>query len=488
MTGSLLVACPDKPDANKGGGDGSARLAPRVEFVDAPSDGSARQLNVFVKASNGDTAEYAYAVIKGTGDCHSPAYSTWRSFSVPIELTASVLGVAGSKTLCAKGRRADGAEQSQPTSHVWTLTALPTMTPTPSTTPSTTTPSTTTPSTTTPSTTTPSTTTPSTTTPSTTTPSTTTPATTTPPVTETDQSLDNDDAVEDRTEGGLVLSLNQLKFASTDKEEQLINLKNDSGSPLNWSASSKHKAGWLEMRTVAEANKDSSEGDGWILVKEKDESTEPFIQGTLNSKDTEYLQLRLADRWKTDYGGSKEIAITFKHGKEELALTVWIVVPQLSITAANQDISDVAKRVWQVTLSPSDEDKQKALIISNARGDFKVLQWQIFPYAWQPNWFDYSTETVTEADKKTDKLTLKLSDDCSLYPAADKDDELTLLIASNSDSKDVQARSFAFSSQQQDWTWQEEGETASTAKADWHTNDIRYVVVKYENTDNLACP
>ena len=129
--------------------------------------------------------------------------------------------------------------------------------------------------------------------------------------------------------------------------------------------------------------------------------------------------------------------------------------------------------------------KEKILKVKNSKGDLDVLKWSIFPYAWKPNWFHYSK------DEETGELTLTLKDDndCAFYPTATADDELTLIITSNSDSAGVRARSFALFNANQELEWEEEGETeAKKTQAEWRTNDIRYVVVKFKNEEGTPCP
>ena len=269
-----------------------------------------------------------------------------------------------------------------------------------------------------------------------------------------------------------------VKFASASKEVKIIEIEN-SGSSRSYSLTTEHMAGLLEVRTVDMADKDSTEGDDWKAVSKR---AMPIITGNLGENSTHYLQLRLARRWKTDYDGDKQVKIKFSDGSDSAELTAHILAPQLQITAADSAITSSAdKRVWEVNLTPS--DSIKTLTIANEKGDLGVLQWKVFPYRWKPNWFDYG--------KDDDALTVKLKGDCTLWPAADADDQLTLVIASNSDSAKVRARSFALFHHQQEIEWQKEGETELTTmkkETKWRTNDIRYVVVKFKNEEGATCP
>ena len=456
----MLVACPEKPKVTSAPTDSDANVKPMVEFVNPPPKQSDKpSVTVQVRASNNATVEYAYAFINGAGDCNTRPYSTWRDFSQHITITPTQLDNDGIKTLCAKGRKADNTEQSNPISHEWKRGEI---------------------------------------------------ASSSNPVENPDdggsassdgdggeptaegedassdgdedegQSLATDEA-KPITTGKLRLSQDVVKFFSAQKDRQVIDITNESGTDLTYSLTTEHMAGLLEVRAVDMADKDSAEGDGWETVKKKGTA---IITDRLAGSDTQHLQLRLAHQWKTDYGGNQQVQIKFSDGSDSVMLTAHILAPKLQITADDSAITSSAdKRVWKVNLTPS--DNIKTLTVSNERGDLDVLKWKVFPYRWKPNWFDYG------GDEDTGKLTVKLRGDCNLYPTADADDELTLIIASNSDSAGKRASSFALFHYQQEIQWQAEEETALTTQkheTEWRTNDIRYVVVKFKNEEGATCP
>lgn len=463
----ILVACPAKPrdtaepepKATQEPASADVAVKQLVKFVNPPSDEIkvGTPVIVGVAALNGAT-EYTYILIQGTGNCESQKYPTWIAFSTSssIELDADTLGDAGVKTLCAKGKKADGTKQQVPTRHDLTLVADPS-------------------------------------------------------TTGGGEggggggegggagdgagggagghSLDPDGDEEIETSRGLKLSTNLLKFASAAEELQLIRIENTGGSSLNWSVKTTDTAGWLEIRTIASENKeDEDNGQGWQEIKKKENDSEIVLQGTLSMGGTQYFQLKLADKYKTDYGSDSAIKINFNDGSEDVELTAHILVPKLIITADEDDDAikrDADGRVWRVTLSLS--AKQKTLTIANSKGDLDVLNWNVFPYAWHPNWFSY------DEDKAEGTIKVMLKDNkCELYPKANEDDKLTLIIASNSDSKDMQARSFVLSDSQPKLEWKkekEDGTIESKSKdTEWYTNDIRYVVVQFKNEDGATCP
>ena len=81
-----------------------------------------------------------------------------------------------------------------------------------------------------------------------------------------DQSLEIDDAEEVVTSDGLQLSKNILKFASADKEAQLIHIENTSSNSLNWSVTTEHEAGLLEIQQV---DISTLTGEGWERIQKK---------------------------------------------------------------------------------------------------------------------------------------------------------------------------------------------------------------------------
>ena len=444
LLGSILVACPGKPKVKVNQDGGTTQLEPHVQFVGPPSKNSTEtSISVEVKASNNATKQYAYAFIAGTGDCNTQKYRTWSKFNIPIVLNATQLGSPGKKTLCAKGKTTDDEEQKIPTQHKWTLVG--------------------------------------------TEPGPGGPGPGGPgPETEGggDQSLDTSDAEEVKTPDGLNLSENILKFASANKDTQDIDITNTSSNSLSWSTTTEHEAGLLEIRLIDTSQENVA--SKWKIINKTDMES---IRSTLNSKSKQTLQVRLAYQWKTDYGDDKVVKINFSDGSNSAELTVHILAPQLEITAAEDENitnEDSESHVWRVNLTPS--AKEKILKVKNSKGDLDVLKWSIFPYAWKPNWFHYIK------DEGAGTLTLQLKDDCKLYPAATADDELTFIIASNSDSAGVRARSFALfkfnANQELEWEEEKENETKETKskKAEWHTTDIRYVVVKFTNEEGTTCP
>ncbi len=452
LLGSILVACPGKPKVKVNQDGGTTQLEPHVQFVGPPSKNSTEtSISVEVKASNNATKQYAYAFIAGTGDCNTQTYGTWSKFNIPIVLNATQLGSPGKKTLCAKGKTTDDEEQKVPTQYEWTLVnteLAPKPEPTPSPTPS-------------------------------------------PNGGDGggdtgggDQSLEIDDAEEVVTSDGLQLSQNILKFASANKDTQDIDITNTSSNSLSWSTTTEHEAGLLEIRLIDTSQENVA--SKWKIINKTDMES---IRSTLNSKSKQTLQVRLAYQWKTDYGDDKVVKINFSDGSNSAELTVHILAPQLEITAdedENITNEDSESHVWRVNLTPS--AKEKILKVKNSKGDLDVLKWDVFPYAWKPNWFHYIK------DEEAGTLTLQLKDDCKLYPAATADDELTFIIASNSDSAGVRARSFALfkfnANQELEWEEEKENETKETKskKAEWHTTDIRYVVVKFTNEEGTSCP
>ena len=448
----MLVACPEKPKVTSAPTDSDANVMPMVEFVNPPNKESTRtSVTVRVRASNNATVEYAYAFIPGVGDCNTQQYSTWRDFGERITITPTKIGNPGKKTLCAKGRKKDHTEQSNPSSYEWEhqdadlspdpiddgggadpggndgegeVTAEPEEAPA-----------------------------------------------------DDDESegegeehsLATDDA-EPLTTEKLELSKGVVKFFSARKVMETIEIQNkDNMDSLTYSLTTEHTAGLLEVRV---------EDNEWKTVKKK--GTTSITTENLDGGGKHTLQLRLAHKWKTDYGGDKQIDIKFSDGSDSVTLPVHILAPQLQITAPDGDATSSADKPVEVDLTPS--DKMKALTITNKKGDLNVLKWDVYPYQWKPNWFDYSKD-------KEDKLTVKLSEDCKLYPDADADDELTLIIVSNSDSAGMKPRSFALFHYQQEIQWQEEGKMELQKKeTEWRTNDIRYVVVKFKNEEGATCP
>ncbi len=449
MFASALVVCTDRPrdDSQRDGADedktadSTSGAAPQVVFINKPDDSSASRIIVAVIHSNWRTREYAYALIKGEGDCNSPAYSSWREFTVPITLTPEMLGGYGIKTLCAKGRGSDGSEQKIPTRHRWQL--LP--------------------------------------------PVDAAAAADVPP--DADSSSDTAatsttplpaSAVVTTTRG-LRLSDNVLKFASASREIKTVALMNIGKSQLEWSVTTTQGGGLLSVRKVAASAKDEpDDGSHWQAM---DTSRPLPLSGTLARDSREqYLQFKLSDSDKTDYGGNQATTIAIGDGSgSSVELTAHILVPQLRITGSgNNIVKKVSDQVWQVNLSPTVREASLTIANAKAQGSLDDLSWDVFPYAWLPDWLDYV--------KSAGDLTIYLEGDCRLYPAASEDDELTLVIASNSDSTGVQARSFALTHAQQEIVWQEEGGVTKSKRAEWRTDDIRYVVVKYENENNTPCP
>jgi len=450
----MLVACPEKPKATSAPTDSDANVRPSVQFVNPPPKKSDKtSVTVQVRASNNATVEYAYAFINGAGDCNTRSYNTWRDFSQHITITPTQLGDSGIKTLCAKGRKADNTEQSNPISHEWERVEKSASS------------------------------------------SVEEPDDDGGAPSESDPGENPDDGGDASSDGDggdttaedegqslatddvkastekLELSRGVVKFFSAQKGEETLNITNkDSMDSLTYSLTTEDTAGLLQVRAG---------DDDWETVKKKGTA---IITGPLPAGETQHLQLRLAHQWKTDYGDDQQIEIKFSDGSDSVMLTVHILAPELQITADDSAITSSAdKHVWEVNLTPS--DNIKTLTVSNKRGDLDVLKWDVFPYRWKPNWFDYGVDTG--------KLTVKLRGDCNLYPTADADDELTLIIASNSDSAGVEASSFALFHYQQEIQWQAEEETALTTQktgTKWRTNDIRYVVVKFKNEEGATCP
>lgn len=457
----MLVACYEKPKVTPTPTAQDAEVMPKVEFVDPPGNlpkDSTDRITVRVRAGNKATEKWAYAFISGIVSCNAQQYGRWHSFDEFITITKAELGGAGRKTLCAKGRSKDNREQRTPTSHEFGLEVDTQLA---------------------------------------------RPEGETPPDDgdegdgggnddgdeddgdeDEGHSLNTDDADAPEATPTKKLKLSQgvVKFFSAQKDMKVIDIKNEDKATLTYSLTTEDTAGLLQVRKVDMANKDNAEGEGdWKTAKKRRTA---IITDELDGGDTQYLQLRLAHRWKTDYDGDKQIKIKFSDGSDSVELTVHILAPRLKITAADSAItSSERERVWEVNLTPS--DSIKTLTVTNEKGDLDVLKWDIFPYRWKPNWFDYGKE------EETGKMTVKLKGDCTLWPAADADDQLTLVIASNSDSAGMKARSFALFHYQQKMQWLEEGETeliTMKRETEWRTDDIRYVVVKFKNEEGATCP
>lgn len=533
LLNSMMLSCPSQPDTSEKpapqatpdptGGD--QLPAPRVEFVDAPSGNStATTLSIKVKGANTATKEYAYAFVSNAGgvNCKDQMYSTWYKFSQPISISATSatkMGAPGKKTLCAKGRRADKTVQQEPTKHEWTLvadnggggeepaeeasltvalsptsakektgssqavavtvtfadfadadkSATVTLTVTCNN------------------------------------------GITAPTVAAknaTDGEVEWDVAVPiskagecefvaeanlgnkakseatftieegeepdndpDETPKGLHLSQSAVKFASTNKDVQTIMLRHDgkTDADIDWVVTTDHEELLFKVR-----NKGDSD---WIDLV----NGHAAIEGSLTSKgSTHDLEFKLAHPSKTDYGGDQQVAVTISDGTDDMTLTLHILAPKLEITGdADDAITEKSEYHWHVVLTNS--DKIKTLSIANTNDDpSSVLDWDVFPYRWKPAWFDY------EKDVAAGTLTLKkLGDE---VPGENDNKKITLIIASNSDSQGIKARSFALFKAGQKVTWNDGSDpkvtqTIKIKTAKWPTNDIRYVVVEFKEEE-----
>ena len=122
-----------------------------------------------------------------------------------------------------------------------------------------------------------------------------------------------------------------------------------------------------------------------------------------------------------------------------------------------------------MVLTNSDHEKTLTLADST-RDDLSGLDWDVFPYMYKPDWFEY--------EKDMDAGTLKLK--LVAAPKASDNKQLTLIIVSNSNSHGIKARSFGLFNAQQKLTWREGDDKEVTQKTKWCTRDIRYVVVNFK--------
>ena len=534
LLNSMLVACPSQPKASKEPNSGLGLPSPLVRFENAPSDNSTETtLAIKVKGANSATIEYAYAFVPRAGvNCHSQKYGSWRKFSQSIHISANAMGAPGKKTLCAKGRRQDKTDQQEPTKHEWILggdgdneqeeegaasltialdtdsseteeggshnvkvtVAVDNV------------------------------------------------------VADTDKNanvilniscdegltvphinsqtaedgkvvwdnvsvptdkegeckftaqamlsgkvkesetatftineaksgsaaaaaaadaehtleLTDEEKQQDNTANGLQLSQKTLKFASTSKDVQTVMLENTGSANIGWQVTTDHEEVLFKVQKKDATN--------WTDLKQ-----DSVVEGTLSTSATQELQFRLARLYKTDYNGDQKVIVKISDSTNNMTLTLHILAPKLNISA-DEDTAITKQSgvpIWHVVLTNS--DKEKTLTIANTKKDLQVLDWDVFPYMWKPSWFTY------EIDEEAGTLQLKLEK----KPEAEDNKKITLIIASNSDSHDIKARSFALFDAGKEVTWYDarEEEKQQQTKAKWRTYDIRYVVVVFEEEE-----
>ena len=528
-------ACADPPRLKSNQNTGDLVVAPMVEFVDKPAKKSSlTSVSIGVKASNKMTVKYAYAFIAAIGDCRDGNWSVWRNFDEKITLSDLTIG---HKTLCAKGKRANDTEQQQPIRYQWQVVAadngnsgsgddgsgsgddgsgsgddgsgsgnggsgsggsgnggsgnggsgnggsgsggsgsggsggsgddsndkenfnfpqlnfsnndtgnvggagIASISSKKD----------------------------------------------EEPVAEPAMMVESYPAVanEEVATDNLRLNKNSLVFASAARNEQSVEIENISASGLKWSVRSTQTE--LLLQVTSDDDKDSAV---WHDVVAKNDKS-AIVQGDLSMEAEEILRFRLADPYKTDYDSDKEIEVTISDGSKSVVLTVHIFVPQLEIKIDDKDKIEINKNnerpQWDVNLEPLKAEK-KLKIEDRRDSNGGILSWKVWPYRWLPNWLNI------EKSEDGKELQFKLSDDCSLYPQADEDDVITLIIASNSGSKDVTARSFALHTDNQEISWQEEILKSDKYEIEdkfdpayWRTNDIRYVVVRFKPDSTFTC-
>ena len=275
----------------------------------------------------------------------------------------------------------------------------------------------------------------------------------------------------DKTDDGLQLSQKTLKFASTNQAEQTVTLENMGTGDIDWTVTTEQEELLFKVR-----KRDDSD---WIDLQ-KDNLSE--LKGNLNTsgdEKTQELEFKLAHPYKTDYDGDKNVTVKINDGTNDVTLTLHILAPKLKISADETD-EDITKKtdapIWHVVLTGSTNSaKEKTLTLANTKNDLKVLDWDVFPYMWKPDWFNFEIDI--------DAGTLKLKKLADKAPEADESKKITLIIGSNSDSHGLSARSFAMSANQE-ITWKDEKETETQkSNAAWRTNDIRYVVVEFKEEE-----
>ena len=163
----------------------------------------------------------------------------------------------------------------------------------------------------------------------------------------------------------------------------------------------------------------------------------PIVKGSLGAGKKQYLQFKLADLHKTDYGKpyfrTQEIAIRRKGYAKSLRLTVNFKIPKLGMKFPTVTTNEAG--IPRITLGPT--RKRQQIEITDISGNKIPIQfpggfgWCQYPVVFKPKWFYRIPECGGYGSPS--HLKIGLAENQDLWP--DKTKTTRIVVYSNGDSK-----------------------------------------------------